>query len=75
MYFKLIFYCERDCISCCLEFIEQGIKIVQKDAYSFIIKTNKSYINILGIAYSYNVKKIKKCWIRNLFSKVVSKCN
>lgn len=74
MYFRLEFNYQRDCTRCCSDFIQQEFEIVQKNSYSMIIKTNKSCMEILKLACYYDVQKIRKCHIRNLFSKVVSKC-
>jgi hypothetical protein len=71
MFYKITFNHHYDCIKGGNALIKCDFEFVKKNYYSFIIKTDKSYSDILAICINYDVESIKKCYIRNLFCKVV----
>lgn len=65
MYWKINFNGCYDCIKCCNALIARNFEFTKKNSYSLIIKTDKSYNDILAICVNYYVVSIKKCYIRN----------
>ena len=65
MYWKINFNYSCKCLSCCAELIKNKIEIIKKNEYSIIIKTDRSYMNILDICIGYDVVNIKPYFIRN----------